>query len=498
MSDALQLLKHRQDSLDALAGPHALRHKGDGLCVLHTKSAEVDAAGVDTKKLLVPCTITTQDEDRERDIVVTAGIDTTYHRMNPVVLLDHGWTSKVYPAVARADDDAGNYQVTLDAGKGRSVSRFSEKVADSYQTFALVAEGLLKGVSIGFRVLKAEYRKDHPDDYRGWPGLLIAQSELVEYSHCAIGVNPFALADKIGKGYLGGEKLTDSLWKSLAPLLPSLREQVPGGFESPGSQSGVHPATVEKSMAESQTQTVAPTPEQQDKPEPKPVEKSEKSEKPIENTPPRKKADGMNETTGSDGGQTVPQEEKPQEKPEDKGDDPTDGWLPGAKALAGCHGLLMAVGDFVEGAYGEQENERVTASLDEVADGVLGLAGGVETCFGECYPDYQLPGKSEDAEDAEDGESADGEGDDEGHREPDGDEASKGRLSAAGRALAAKLRLRAESMRRSALVQALADARATADEALRAENERLRKSLEATTKNLEELQKMVRRMRTRR
>lgn len=196
---------------------------GAGRCALATKLAVVDTPLIDRGKMAAPCTITTQDEDRQGDVVRTRGLDLAGHRANPVVLYNHGAEGGL--PVGKAQDDAGAYSVTPEDGRVRSVTYFTNKHLFSEQVFQLVEEGVLRGVSIGFLVKSAKQRD-------GLWGLDIVASELLEYSHTPVPQNPEALVDRVGKGVLAGRPIEPSLLKSFTPWLPPPREIVTSGWEA--------------------------------------------------------------------------------------------------------------------------------------------------------------------------------------------------------------------------------------------------------------------------
>ena len=236
LKDVASAISRRDAHIGLLASGLGLKRMGKdgGMYALRSETAEVDVSAIDRKKMSVPCTITTQDEDRRKDVLVTAGIDLTYHKKSPVVMLNHGgYFSSVDVPIAKAETPDGEYTVELGAGKARAVSYFSQSLLVAEQMFNLVEEGILRGISVGVRILKAEYRRDHPDDYEGWPGVLIGKSEMFEYSHCSIPANPHALADKISKGYLAGKQIDERLLMSLTPHLPPLKQMAVSGWVDP-------------------------------------------------------------------------------------------------------------------------------------------------------------------------------------------------------------------------------------------------------------------------
>ena len=122
--------------------------------------------------------LTTETPDRVGDIVVLDGLSLKNFKSNPVALVHHN--SGDFPVGVwkniRKQGDALVADLVL-AAKGTS------RVADLAR--ALIEQGILRAVSIGFRVMKAE-----PIQPRG---MKFFQSELLEASLVSIPMNPRAV-----------------------------------------------------------------------------------------------------------------------------------------------------------------------------------------------------------------------------------------------------------------------------------------------------------------
>lgn len=379
-----ELLEHRKSLLESLQSDFLVRRLDQDHYTLRTKFAETDTPAIDRGKMAVPCTITTQDEDRQRDIVVTAGIDLSKHKANPVVLYNHGYGGVKFP-VGKAEDPEGAYQVVRSEGKVRSVTFFSQKNLESEQIFQLVEEGILRGVSIGFQIKTAEYRRDKsPEEYDGWPGLLISKCELFEYSHVCVPANPQALADRVGKGMLAGRPISETILKSLTPYLPVRAAQVTGGFDPrtiPEGKSMTTPAAAEP------TPTPAPTPAPAPTPVPAPV-----AQVPAQ-VPAPAPVPGPTRKSDDD---YVPVNPEPEvEIP------------PGAKAVMGCFDRFYEMAEHLVAVAAKQENERVRSVLDDLADLCERQTDELESFFLGEYPDLKdmLRKRDEDTPDPDEGKS---------------------------------------------------------------------------------------------
>lgn len=400
-ADALSLIAQREEALDGLRSGYGLKKLAENRYGLRTKRAVVDTAAIDTRKLIVPGTITTQDEDRSRDIVVTSGVDLTDHKPNPVVLYEHGLTEEIgTKAIARAADDDGAYQVIPEEFRLRSYSHFSEKFEFSEQLFELYAEGFLKGLSIGIIPTEIEVRRDLPPE-GGWPGLLIKRCKLFEYSFCSVPDNPQALADKIiGKGLICGRTVLPGILKSLTPHLPERREQVASGYEpqtepptmtTPAAPAATLPATPAATPTAPVTKATAPG----------------KTATPLYT----KSEDGSYVPLDGDGSTTTAVAADAPESP----DEETLSELPdrpvGAIVGEGIHDRLLDLAEFIETAGTRQENTRLREILDALAGTVTGACDEINSFYESEYPDLDPLEKAAEPEEPpeETGEGTEGE-----------------------------------------------------------------------------------------
>lgn len=132
--------------------------------------------------------MTTEEPDRDRDIVVQAGIDLTNFLKNPVALYRH-----------YSEFPIGNWSALSLVTAGRpkrtegDLNFLSEEVDEDADRCARhVAAGSIKAVSIGF--IPKKLRQRERDEDSTWPGYEITESELVECSLCTIPAQPSALA----------------------------------------------------------------------------------------------------------------------------------------------------------------------------------------------------------------------------------------------------------------------------------------------------------------
>lgn len=129
------------------------------------------------------------------DLLEIGGIDVSRHRMNPVVLFDHGKTNPL--PIAKAEDPQGRYTVELDVANKQAwctawfYQGNTEQAKFSEQIFDMVVKGYLRGASIGYQVLRGS---PMPYDYSGQTtGTHLLRTLMLE---CSVVVMP-ANADTV-------------------------------------------------------------------------------------------------------------------------------------------------------------------------------------------------------------------------------------------------------------------------------------------------------------
>lgn len=207
---------------------------------------------VSTRDMSATCVLTTPAPDRQGDIVVPSGADFSEHRINPVVLFHHGKGQNGHLPIGKAEDRSGNYTVRLLKGQdGRDrlvgTTYFSQSNRFANDVFGLVAEDILRGVSVGFdprddgpRNQKAvEVLGDSPTLDR--PALKFNRWTLLEYSHTPIGVNREALTVAVNKSLDGSRVMHPSLLKYLRPYASPRKTVVAVGGALPRVEKAMFP-----------------------------------------------------------------------------------------------------------------------------------------------------------------------------------------------------------------------------------------------------------------
>lgn len=188
---------------------------------------------VDRGAMAVTAVLTTRTPDRQGDVVDPAGGDFGEHQTNPVVMFHHGKTHNL--PIGKAEDRDGNYTVRLvNASDGDllvGTTHFSQSDRFANDVFGLIAEDILRGVSIGFDPADGEDAFEPIGDspVLDRPALHFKSWKLLEYSHTPIGVNRDALTVVVQKSLDGSRKLHPMLVKALQPYSTPRRTTVAVG-----------------------------------------------------------------------------------------------------------------------------------------------------------------------------------------------------------------------------------------------------------------------------
>jgi len=131
--------------------------------------------------------ISSEDIDRDKDIIYQDGWDLSAYKENPVVLWAHNHGS---PPIGRA------LNVALD-GKKRLIAldRFTPKDVNEFghMIYRMVSAGFINAASVGFRVLKYEVDEERR-------GFNLLETELYEHSFVPVPANPQALVEASAAG----------------------------------------------------------------------------------------------------------------------------------------------------------------------------------------------------------------------------------------------------------------------------------------------------------
>jgi hypothetical protein len=188
---------------------------------MHSSSLALDLTGqpyVDRATMSARAVISTATADRVGDVLVPLGCQLANYEKNPVVLWAHGLEGIGRPiATSRGPD--GKLAVSVSKDDVQATSWFSQSSLEAAQIFELIDEGIVRATSVRETPIKSHVEHD--------PGvgdvLVVEEWELEEWSWCAVGVNPDAVAKALHLNRLGGQPITPSIAKSLMAVAPTLR-----------------------------------------------------------------------------------------------------------------------------------------------------------------------------------------------------------------------------------------------------------------------------------
>lgn len=229
------------------------------------------------------------------DLLEVEGIRTDRHRVNPIVLFDHG--KQVQLPVALAEDPNGNYTVQIDpvARSARAVCHFYQGAKSTGKTvietgsqdyehslfcsqlFDLIAKRYIRAGSIGYQVIHAKGLA--PDPARGTPqGLHLLTVLMLELSAVVLPANADTVRKMLDLTQVCGKPLSPWLVKSLTPYAVEAKAIVSSGLSQDQLSNG------EKSM----TKELEPETKAADKmgghlpgDQPKPPSAKEVEEEPV-------------------------------------------------------------------------------------------------------------------------------------------------------------------------------------------------------------------------
>lgn len=167
---------------------------------------------VDLTKMSARFTLSTPVSDRSGDEVSPAGCVLTNYKANPLVLWEHGFSQHGMLPIGKSEDEHGQLTVEVTPDALIGTCYYSQREAFAAQVFGLVAERIIRGASIRLKPLVYAQTGN---------GLVIESYDLEEWSNVGIPCNPEAVAKTVRDGKLRGEKLHESLMKSLSRWVPA-------------------------------------------------------------------------------------------------------------------------------------------------------------------------------------------------------------------------------------------------------------------------------------
>ena len=193
-AEEIKAAKQNAERLDTAVFEKVSVEKVLGASEFKTRLSEL---GIEYRKELedrqAVFTISTEDVDRDGDIIKADGIDTSDYLKNPVVLFAHDSTSlpigvslKLYRSNKQTKAVVLFFDDTID------------KTGTSDTIFRFVKAGGIKGASIGFRPIKARFPDQKELDTLGMGpyGVMYEKTSLLEWSVVSVPANQNALRSK--------------------------------------------------------------------------------------------------------------------------------------------------------------------------------------------------------------------------------------------------------------------------------------------------------------
>ena len=184
-------------------------------------SLAIDITGqpyVDRKAMSARAVISTATIDRVGDVLIPQGCQLSNFAKNPVVLWAHGLEGIGCP-IATSRDPNGDLSVTISDTDVQATAWFSQSSLEAAQIFELIDEGIVRATSVRETPIKSHIRRDleHGDV------VVVEEWDLEEWSWCAVGVNPDAVAKALDRNRLGGHPISPSILKSLSAVAPAIQ-----------------------------------------------------------------------------------------------------------------------------------------------------------------------------------------------------------------------------------------------------------------------------------
>jgi hypothetical protein len=192
--------------------------------------------------------ITTEEIDRENEIVVARGMNDSHFKLNPIVTMNHAYSE---PPVGKS---LWRKRAKDGALVGIKAKTLYPKMPDGWQgdwmpdtVLALIQAGMLQGKSVGFIRLKSHAPSSH--EIAANPALadvcrIIDEWLLIEYACTFLPMNQAALVEAVSKSGVSAE--------ALAPLglaLPAVVATPPAAVVPFTPESEIHRAVARRIAA---------------------------------------------------------------------------------------------------------------------------------------------------------------------------------------------------------------------------------------------------------
>lgn len=182
-------------------------HNGGGYTKhFFASEMETKAASDDGPRHTLLLTASTEDLDRDNEVVDMGGLNLKFYNRNPVIAYNHDHSM---PPIGRA------LWAKVQDRKLKALAKLADRPADwppiewfPDTVFALAEQGILKGVSVGMLTLDASPPTEK--EIKARPDLasarrILRKNMLVEISIVSIGANQSALVQSVKKGLVPSE-----------------------------------------------------------------------------------------------------------------------------------------------------------------------------------------------------------------------------------------------------------------------------------------------------
>ncbi len=185
----------------------------------NSNSLVIDTPGqpyVNRSEMSATAIISTSDVDKAGDVLLPKGCVVENYIKNPVVLWAHGLTGLDKP-IGTSRSPSGKLAIEI-GEEVRATCWFSQSLPEAIQIFHLIDEGIVRATSVREIPLKSK------KIYEGGEQIIIVSLwDLEEWSWCAMGVNPDAVAKAIHRNRIDGRPISQPIMKCLLAVAPTLK-----------------------------------------------------------------------------------------------------------------------------------------------------------------------------------------------------------------------------------------------------------------------------------
>jgi len=162
----------------------------------------VNSPSIDQQAMSATAVICTPVVDRQGEIIIPEGVDSTDWQKNPTILWEHGFDGQITTPIAKGIGPDGTVGLKLSDNSLEGTAWFTNKNPQSAQIFDLIVEGIIRAASIHVIPIETEQQRSDTQIVTVYP-----KSTLLEWSWGKIGVNPEAVLKVLNSGRLNSEPI---------------------------------------------------------------------------------------------------------------------------------------------------------------------------------------------------------------------------------------------------------------------------------------------------